>query len=802
MNEIQLFSSAIDFKGRTGKARTFGIDLGTTNSSVAEASWMAGDKPTCEVLEIDQPLWPAGTMTSSLVPSVVVDLGGEGVMIGEGAKRLRTRPQEANLFPERNLFYETKNDVGLRKTYHRAPDTFNHASKIAGHILRFMKEAACKEVQDAPAHFCVTVPASFQLNQRRDTLLACGHAGIELQDDDLLDEPTAALIDYIMTKGSDRIIEAGRTTRCVVFDFGGGTCDVSVLEITADKKTKLILMSQIAVSRYHRLGGGDLDAAIVHEHLISSLLRKNELEPLDLTWAEKKRGLEPQLLGTAEALKEALCREIDRLKKFGKYDDADKNEVTARQPGINLYLGKRSFHLDRPTLNATQWETILIPFLDRDLLYARQTEFLLTQSILAPLQDALDRAGKKPEDIDFCLMVGGSSLIPQVREAVEEFFQKSAVGFFHDPHAIQLSVARGAAWNSLYKAITGKNLIQSVLHDALALMTTGEQLFPLVPAQTTLPYPDENDWARVELVVPSHKDLFMERLLFKVVSAKDGQTIFHEIWDIPEHVTAGTEIIMEYRITKGKQFQCRVFLKDDPEVVFEHTVENPLVNVVNPGSIRLLIEEKEEELKKKGAGSPDSRDDFIQLARWYAELGQKERALDWLRSALKNQGKPDVEIMNLQAIYYGELGDHEREERLYREADKATKSWEGPLFNLALSFFWRSKYQEALKTIEEANKKAGQKGECLTLRAMCLEKIDPQKDCKAIYVQAVNAFGRPEILSDWELGWLITAARGAGDEKAMQQADKEKGKRKKKGQQDIDIGAPLPGIKGGLIARG
>jgi Tfp pilus assembly protein PilF len=124
------------------------------------------------------------------------------------------------------------------------------------------------------------------------------------------------------------------------------------------------------------------------------------------------------------------------------------------------------------------------------------------------------------------------------------------------------------------------------------------------------------------------------------------------------------------------------------------------------------------------------------------------------------------------------------------------------LFNLALSFFWRSKYQEALKTIEEANKKAGQKGECLTLRAMCLEKIDPQKDCKAIYVQAVNAFGSPGRLSDWELGWFITAARGAGDEKAMQQADKEKGKRKKKGQQDIDIGAPLPGIKGGLIVRG
>jgi len=802
MKEIQIFSSAIDSQNRTITARAFGIDLGTTNSSVAEASWASGEQPVCRVLEIDQPLWPAGTMTSSLVPSVVADLDSEGLMIGEGAKRLRTRPQEANLFPERNLFYETKNDMGLRKTYHRAPDAFNHASKIAGHILRFMKEAACKEEQDAPAHFCVTVPASFQLNQRRDTLLACGYAGIELQDDDLLDEPTAALIDYIMTEGPDRIIEAGRTTRCVVFDFGGGTCDVSVLEITADKKTKQILMGQIAVSRYHRLGGGDLDAAIVHEHLIPSLLEENKLEPLDLTWAEKKRGLEPQLLGTAEALKEALCREIDRLKKFDKYDEADKDEVMARQPGITLYLGKRSFHLARPSLTASEWETILEPFLDPDFLYAKQTDFNLTQSILAPLQDALDRAGLKPEDIDFCLMVGGSSLIPQVREAVEAFFQKSAVGFFQDFLAIQLSVSRGAAWNSLYKAVTGKNLIRPVLHDALALVTTGEELFPLVPAQTVLPYPDVLDWAKVELVVPSQKDLFTDRLLFKVVGEADRQTIFHEIWNIPGHVSAGTDIVMEYRITKGKQFQCRVFLKDDPKVVFEHTVENPFVNVVNPNNIRLLIEEKEEELKKKGVGSPASRDDFIELAKWYAELDQKEKALDWLRTALRSLGKPDVEILNLQGIYYGELGDHERAEKLYREADRATSSWNGPLFNLALSFFRRSRYQEAVDTIGGAIRKCGQEGEDLTLKAMCLEKIDPDKDYKPTYLQAIKAFGRPDRLSDWELGWFITAARGAGDEKATQQAEKENRKRKKKGKPDIDFEAPLPGIKGGLIVRG
>jgi len=82
-----------------------------------------------------------------------------------------------------------------------------------------------------------------------------------------------------MSEGAERVVEAGRTIQCVVFDFGGGTCDVSVLEITADNKTKQILMSQIAVSRYHRLGGGDLDAGIALVVAIYSALKKHSASP-------------------------------------------------------------------------------------------------------------------------------------------------------------------------------------------------------------------------------------------------------------------------------------------------------------------------------------------------------------------------------------------------------------------------------------------------------------------------------------------------------------------------------------------
>ena len=92
---------------------------------------------------------------------------------------------------------------------------------------------------------------------------------------------------------------------------------------------------------------------------------------------------------------------------------------------------------------------------------------------------------------------------------------------------------------------------------------------------------------------------------------------------------------MEYQLTAGKQFRCRAYLTEiSSEDVFDLVTENPLINVLNPHSIRLKIEETEELLSKKGGGSSEDRDTFVQIARWYAELNQREKALDFLRTAL------------------------------------------------------------------------------------------------------------------------------------------------------------------------
>ncbi len=771
--------------------RVLGIDLGTTNSTVAEVVWKPSKSPACKTLEIDQPT-REGIYTSPIVPSVVAILPDKKIWVGEGAKRLRAFSQDAQLSFEKNLFYETKNEMGLRKTYYRAPEDFNHASRIAGHILAFLKEGAVKTSDGEYDHLSVSVPASFQLNQRRDTLLACEYAGLGLRDDDLLDEPTAALIDYIQTEGQEKIVAPGEASLCVVLDFGGGTCDVSVVEVAQDKDAGQLTMSQLSVSRYHRLGGGDIDAAIVHECLIPQLLEENGLSLLDLTWAQKKRGLEPQLLGKAEALKIALCKEIERLKKFGKYEESDKSEIVAKQPPAVCSLGKKEYRLSRPSLSAEEFEGLLEPFLDRDLLYARETEFRLTQSVFAPLEDALNRADKEAHEIDFCLMVGGSCLIPQVQEAVEEYFEDGTVGLFKDHMAMQCAVAKGTAWNALIKAVSGRPLIEPVLHDGMALVTAKAKLNSLVPKGITLPFPADGSYMRDKLYVPKGEILGKD-LRFEVVGESDKQHIFNEVWTLPEEAEPGDEITMEYRVTAGKQFECRAFLTEFPESILEKTVENPLVNVLSPHEIKVKIEKAEEELRMRGGGTAEDWRTFIDLALWYGELNQREKALDYLRMALNKIQRPHPHILHLQGLYYDELGDYERSEKAYREADKISRvNWS--LFNLALGFHKRGLQEKALETIEKALQKEGEQGSCLSLKASCLESLGSAEEAQATRTEAVKAFGQLGPMDEWELGWYTQTVKELGDEKLMKKANAEWKKRHKRGREIVEDDIPRPVI--------
>ncbi|HEY7300503.1 MAG TPA: Hsp70 family protein [Xanthobacteraceae bacterium] len=780
------------------QVRVLGIDLGTTNSTVAEIVWQPSSpaEPLVRCLEVEQET-QFGTYTHILVPSAVALHDGK-LFVGEGAKRLLAQPK-LGFQREQTLFMECKNDMGVQRTYHKAPEGFRSAAEIGGKVLGFLKAAADAHDSAAIDRIVVTVPASFQAAQRLDTAKAANLAGIKIFGGDLLDEPVAAFFDYLMSH-SHEIAESltdGRTV--VVFDFGGGTCDVALFRLTRHY-TGSLQISPLAVSRYHRLGGGDIDRAILHEILLPQLLQQNGLRPTDLTFDDKKHFVEAAYLGVAEALKTGLCTEIIRLEGFGQYEGMDKGSIAKKQPGLHVCaLKDRMLQLQSPSMSAAQFEEVLKPFLDRDLLYARETEYRLTCSIFAPLQDALDRSGLEAKDIDFCLPVGGSTLIPQVGHAIAKFFFNARVLTYGDRESVQIAVARGAAWQSLALALFGRSPIQVAAHDRMAIRTT-TGAYELISKGSLLPYPDQTGWAtNFALAVPQTSLLKPVDLLVEIVAGEADQErrLFTATWKVPAPVNKGDKLRLDYRLDENQVFEFMLTLADSKEAKpLAGRIENPLSNVVNPHGKRLKIQQAEEDLRTGKVPSAQIPDKVVAIARDYAELQQIEKAISYLQQALRWKNQPDPDILNLLGIYYGELGDIEKQEKCYRESFRVSNS-PAALFNLALSQKRRRQFADALESIQSYLQRE-QDGPVYTLKAMVAEATKEAATRDGALRAAMECFGEPRSMSDWELGWYITATRMAGDNANLEAATAEQRRRKEMGQLIPSPDGQLPMISPAL----
>ena len=302
--------------------------------------------------------------------------------------------------------------------------------------------------------------------------------------------------------------------------------------------------------------------------------------------------------------------------------------------------------------------------------------------------------------------------------------------------------------------------------------------------------------------VPQAAD-YPRELRFEVVGQEDRQHIFDAVWPLPEGIAPGDEIVLEYRFTSGKQFECRASFPKRPSRPLEQTVENPLVNVANPNAVQVKIEEAEERLRRREIrGAQAERDAYFDLARWYGELNQREKALDYLRTAQTRIRTPDAEILNLQGVYLTELGDHERGEKAFLDADRAAPQWGGPLFNLAHNLWRRRRCEDALELIDRVSPNADIQGPLGCLKSLCLASLGRGDESKEAAAAALRAFLPPSVLDEWALGWYRTAARLTGDKTAEAAADREfKGRNKTPGDMDGREGIPRPALWGDKETR-
>ena len=751
---------------RLKACRVLGIDLGTTNSTVAEIRW-SPESPeeiapaTC--LEIAQPTL-SGDFTSVLVPSVVSQLA-DRQLVGEGARRCLSRSVELGLRPFVTYLAEAKNEMGIGRTYPQAKAGCRSPAEVSGQVLRFLRD----QTPESVARTVVTVPASFQISQREDTLLAADLAGLRLGHGDLLDEPLAAFLDFLARQGPAILDGVADETETMIVDFGGGTCDVAIFTLRRLPDGTLSV-SPRAVSRYHRLGGADIDRAIVHQVLIPELARQNRIPPEDWEYEVRKEQLEPQLLATAEQLKVGLCELLCHRQAHGADLTAVLADTVKTYPGVQtLRLADGSqLKLSSPALDGLRFAELMTPFLDAESLQADEDEYTLSCSVFAPITDALERAKLRPSQIGFLLAVGGSSLNPLVIQALKESFGEFLVHRFDSALDMQVAVARGAAYHALLLHLYGRSFLTPVSSDSLSLQTD-RGLHEIISRGQSLPVAGDFRPSGTHRIVAPGGPI---RITFWAGAGVAAHPVFT---GVTQPIAAGMPLTLAFDLDANQHFTFGVTPAEGGET-FAGKIESPLHNVVNPGKDREMILRIERAVRS-GEYPPETVPArMLELALLHSKVGMHDKSAALLKRLIRQQPEYRQSALVHLANVYGRKGDAYRQEKCFLDAVLAGSAM--ALLNLANLYSRKGRWEEAEEMCRrfEAEEPSAIG---MVLLARCLRAQGRNDEATEALFDAFNRFGSDlASFDDTTFSWYQAAATMSADPVHRRLAAEEEARRK------------------------
>ena len=414
--------------------KVIGIDLGTTNSVVA-------------VMEGGDPVVIPNAEGGRVTPSVVGFTKDGERLVGQVAKRQAVTNPQNTVFSIKRFMGRKMSEVSeeiKRVPYKVVPGQNDLVTvdvqgkrytppEISAMILQKMKQTAEDYLGSKVEKAVVTVPAYFNDSQRQATKDAGRIAGLDVLR--IINEPTAAALAYGLDKKKDE--------KVAVFDLGGGTYDISILELYDVEGSRQFEVKSTNGDTH--LGGDDFDQRVI-----------------DWLVAEFKRDQ------TIDLSKDPMA--LQRLKEA-----AEKAKME---------------------LSSTQQTDINLPFITADQSGPKHMNYTLTrakfeqlvddliQRTIPPMQQALKDAGMKPEEVDEVILVGGSTRIPKVQQVVKDFFKKEPHKGVNPDEVVAIGAAiQGAVLTGEQKDV----LLLDVTPLSLGIETLGGVTTVLIPRNTTIP---------------------------------------------------------------------------------------------------------------------------------------------------------------------------------------------------------------------------------------------------------------------------------------------------------------------------